>query len=59
MACVIENDSVRPSDSCFDGSGVGMHVGNIGVTDEQERRNTDLLQARESRLDGEFKVRMR
>src|SRR6267154_741495 len=59
MACVVENDSARAGDAGFDGSGVGMHVGNIGVTDEQERRNMNFLQARESRLDWEFKVRVR
>jgi hypothetical protein len=59
VACVAQNNSARPADSCFDSSGVGVNVRNIGVTRDDQSGSGDFVQAWQSRHLCEFKVRMR
>ncbi len=50
MAGVVEDDSARTANAGFDGSGVSMHVGDIGIAGDDQGWKFNFVQARKRAL---------
>src|SRR5215472_8322501 len=50
--------TTRTGNASFDRAGMRMHVGDVGIPDEKQRRHMNLVQSGEGRLAGKHIIRV-